>query len=155
MKNRSAHPEGIRTSPLIVWIRRELRVDDHVAFHAATDGGFPVGTLNIVDPKEKEGELVVRSGEPPLVIPALLRDADGVYLTSRSEPWGVREDKALRRAMERMGKVWRAFKDRVLFERDDILTAAAIRQLGSEGWMHDRARKTTLAIYTAAAHASP
>jgi deoxyribodipyrimidine photo-lyase len=77
--------------------------------------------------RARGGDLIVRSGAPADIILPLLEHAAGVYVTRRYEPPGVQEDEALRLATEARGKEWREFKDRVLFEREEIVTARARR----------------------------
>jgi deoxyribodipyrimidine photo-lyase len=137
------------TESLIVWIRRELRVHDHLALWMAVRDAKNVVPVFILDqefrtsaPAKRKvmldgldnlrsslrklgGELFVRSGEPGEVLHKLLLEsnAGGVYLTRDYHPELRLRDERLRASVESAGKVWKEWKDHVLFEDEEILSA--------------------------------
>ncbi len=132
---------------LIVWIRRELRIDDHLALYAALQDARKVVPLFIIDkgfhassPAKKKvvldgladlrsslkylgGNLVIRNGDPSAVLHALLDDtsASGVYLTGEFSPDLRLRDEKIRSSVESRGKLWREFHDHLLLDGERIL----------------------------------
>lgn len=110
----------------VLWLRRDLRRDDHPALHAAHDAasGGPVVPLFVLDPvlvassgetrlaalraalervdAAYDGALVVRSGDPAEVVPAVLREvgAHSVHVSGESTPYGRRRGRRVHRALE-------------------------------------------------------
>ncbi len=135
---------------LIVWIRRELRVQDHLALWSATQDSSSVLPLYILDraflssaPAKQVvilkslrllrdelnklgGNLFVRSGEPHEVLVRLAREtaSAGLYLTRSYEPEIVKSDARLRAALEAEGRIFREFKDDVIFEKSELLNSS-------------------------------
>ncbi len=133
---------------LIVWIRRELRVQDHLALWSALEDARTVAPLYIIDgafrtasrPRQLVildgleelkaalhslgGRLFLRTGEPEAVIHAMLREtgAAGVYCTNESQPELRCRDQQIRSSVEAAGKLWKEFKDRTLFDEREILS---------------------------------
>jgi len=133
---------------LVVWIRRELRVDDHLALWNAVQDAVEVIPLFIVEDdfrslapakqkvmiealtelrkslRNRGGELFVRSGDPLKVIHQFLRESSvaGVYVTKEYHPFRRERDQNLKLSLEEIGKVWGEFKDHVLFDDNEILT---------------------------------
>src|SRR3954454_23766997 len=93
----------------ILWLRRDLRLDDHPALHAAADDG-PVVPLFVRDPllagagdarrsrleaslapydESTGGALVVRSGNPVDVVPEVAAEAGArsVHVTGEFTPY--------------------------------------------------------------------
>ena len=139
---------GVSADPTtIMWFRRDLRVDDHPALAAAASRG-PVVALWVADPAllgashhrapmrlmflraclealdaalaERGVHLVVRSGDPAAVVPAVAREAraDLVVATSDVTPYAHRRDAAVGAALsadeigfERVGGPWRVPPD--------------------------------------------
>ncbi len=116
----------------LVWFRRDLRVHDHPALHAAAAGR--VTGLFVLDPRLLEGsgryvsaartafmlaclaelrealrarggELLVRPGDPVAVLPALARElgAGSVLWTSDVSPLARRRDRAVTQALRAAG----------------------------------------------------
>ncbi len=132
---------------LIVWIRREIRVQDHLALWSAIQDAGAVIPLFIIDRsfltsaaakqlmmlrslsilretmENMGGTLFIRMGEPAAVLVRLCRemDAAGVYLTRSYDPETARSDEKLRATLESEGKMLRHFKDDVIFEKEEIL----------------------------------
>ena len=110
----------------ILWLRRDLRLGDHPALHAAAaaaDGGR-VLPLFVVDPRlwrpagdprrawlvrslraldaGLDGSLVARVGDPAAVLPAVVRElgAASVHVTADAGPYGRERDAAVERALD-------------------------------------------------------
>lgn len=102
----------------LLWFRRDLRLHDHPALHAAAAEG-PVVALFVLDPAllrpsgaarvaflyatlreldadlhQRGGRLVVRRGKPETVVPKVVRDAsaDAVFVSEDFGPYGRRRD---------------------------------------------------------------
>lgn len=140
-----------KAGAIIVWIRRELRLQDHLALWSAAQDASSVIPLFILDAsfhgaaqarqlvvrdgitelrrslRSIGGDLIIRSGEPDQVIHALLREsgAAGVYCTKEYHPGLRLRDSAIRSSVESANKIWREFKDHVLFEEEEILSKSA------------------------------
>jgi deoxyribodipyrimidine photo-lyase len=109
----------------LLWLRRDLRLRDHPALHAAAADG-PVAALFVLDPalltpagaprvaflyrtlraldaelREHGGALVVRGGAPDEVVPQMAReiDAGGVHISADFNPYGRRRDDAVATAL--------------------------------------------------------
>lgn len=135
---------------MIVWIRRELRVDDHLALWSAVQDAGEVIPLFIVEDhfrslapskqkvmiealielrtslRNRGGELFVRSGDPLKVIHQFLRDTKvaGVYVTKEYHPCGRERDRKIESSLRQVGKTWKEFKDHVIFDDHEILTTS-------------------------------
>ena len=102
-------------SPTIMWFRRDLRLADLPALHAAVADGGPVVPLFVVDPvfagaggprrafmadalqaldDSMQGALVYRHGDPADVVPALAAEigARAVFVTRDYAPYGRSRD---------------------------------------------------------------
>ena len=108
-------------SPVVVWFRRDLRLDDHPAMIAAIATGRPVVPLLVIDAglassptmgtrrwrrfeaaavaldrdlRRIGGRLILRRGDPRAVVPAVVHEvgADEVYATRDYTPYAVRRD---------------------------------------------------------------
>jgi deoxyribodipyrimidine photo-lyase len=116
----------------IVWFRRDLRVRDHPALHAAAEEADAVVPLFVVDPaitrgraasgprahflagclhaldaslRERDGRLVVRHGDPADVLVALARETGArvVRWTSDASPFARRRDTRVTAALAEAG----------------------------------------------------
>jgi len=116
----------------LLWLRRDLRLHDHPALHAAIDDGGPVVPVFCLDPQllggrhasgprtqflleclaDLDGSLrlrgigpVVRHGRPEQVVPdlALELEASRVVWTADVSPFARRRDHAVRRGLEALG----------------------------------------------------
>ncbi|SNR40499.1 cryptochrome/photolyase family protein [Blastococcus mobilis] len=110
----------------LLWFRRDLRLADHPALLAAVDaagGQGDVLAVFVVDPalwrpagaarrqflrnclaalqESLDGALVLRSGDPAVVLPALVSevDADSVHVSADAGPYGRRRDTAVEEAL--------------------------------------------------------
>ncbi|WP_226346746.1 cryptochrome/photolyase family protein [Agilicoccus flavus] len=98
----------------VLWLRRDLRLHDHPALHAAHEAatGGDVLPLFVLDPtllasagrarlaslrwalvqahEEYDGSLVVRSGDPATVVPRVVQEAgaSSVHVSGESTPYG-------------------------------------------------------------------
>ena len=119
------------TRPVIVWLRRDLRLGDQPAFHAAADAGpiIPVfvldddragdhkpggasrwwlhGSLETLDSelRRRRSRLILRRGDAARTIAALAREtgATAVHAIRHYEPWWQRAEEELR-AGEELGQ---------------------------------------------------
>jgi deoxyribodipyrimidine photo-lyase len=109
----------------VLWLRRDLRLRDHPALHAAASHA-PVLALFVLDPtllvpagaprlaflyrtlrvleadlRAHGGELVVRRGDPVEVVPAVAREigASSVHVSADFNPYGRRRDEAVDAAL--------------------------------------------------------
>ncbi|WGW03174.1 cryptochrome/photolyase family protein [Tropicibacter oceani] len=136
------------TSPIIVWIRRDLRLSDHAALHAASATGRPVIPVFIRDalvdglgaaPKWRLGlgvdhfakslaakgsRLILRSGPAVDVLTALVRDtgAAGVYWMRAYDPGSVDRDTKVKAALKDLGVEAQSFAGNLLFEPWSVQT---------------------------------
>ena len=110
----------------VLWFRRDLRLRDHPALHAASADG-PVVALFVLDPalltpsgaprttflyrslraldadlRSHGGRLIVRRGNPVDVVPEVVRevDASGVHISADFGPYGTRRDEAVEAALD-------------------------------------------------------
>ncbi|MEH6521996.1 cryptochrome/photolyase family protein [Sulfitobacter sp.] len=131
------------TSPILIWLRRDLRLSDHPAFHTACATGQPVIPVYILDdqyaglaaaPKyrlglgighfaqvleEQGSRLILRSGDTALeVLQSLIREtgASAVYWSRQYEPDAVARDSAVKSALKEQGIDARSFGGHLMFE---------------------------------------
>jgi deoxyribodipyrimidine photo-lyase len=115
------------TDSTILWFRRDLRLADHLALaHAA--GAGPVVPLFVLDPgllgpagaartaflfrclraldESMGGRLVVRTGDPVEVVPAVAAEAgaEAVFVSADFGPYGRRRDHEVGRALKAAGR---------------------------------------------------
>jgi deoxyribodipyrimidine photo-lyase len=110
----------------VLWFRRDLRLVDHPALTAAAGDG-PVAGLFVIDPalwessgpvrrawlaasvralgEETDGNLLVRYGDPAVVVPAVAREvgARTVHLTRETTPFGTARDARVAAALDAAG----------------------------------------------------
>ncbi len=115
----------------VMWFRRDLRLNDNPALLAASESGTVV-PLVVLDPallgsRERPrvaaylaavaalddalgGRLVVRTGAPQTVLPAVCAEARarGVHVSAETTPYGVRRDTRVAAALASRGIAWRA-----------------------------------------------
>jgi len=137
----------------VFWFRRDLRLEDNVGLHAALKGELPVLPLFIFDStilekledrddrrvefihhhlseinrslKEKGSSLLVAHGKPIDVWQQLLDEFEIalVYTNHDYEPYARSRDEAVKALLHEKGIEFRTFKDQVIFEKTEILTA--------------------------------
>lgn len=140
---------------LIVWFRRDLRLDDQAALYHATQDAARIVPLFILDPalltpphvgaprlhflleslhvldvglRRRGSYLLLRQGDPLEVLQRVLResDASGVYF-NRDYVWpGRRRDARVEQALRAAGFDVHTFADQVLVEPDELLTAGGM-----------------------------
>lgn len=139
---------------LIHWFRRDLRLRDNTALRAAAaqSGGavipvfifddtiirgrfaspartqFLLDSLAALD-AELRGlglQLVLRRGEPLPTLMALLREsgARGVTWNRDYTPYAIQRDSAIKRELRAAGYLAESYKDAVIFEMNEVVTAA-------------------------------
>ncbi len=116
---------------MIIWFRRDLRVTDHpalrAAIDAARDAGRPVTALYVLDPtllastgpnrvafllrcltalRDLGVPLVVRTGDPTVVVPEVATDSDAptVFVTGEATPYAARRDADVAAALAADGR---------------------------------------------------
>ncbi|SPF80298.1 cryptochrome/photolyase family protein [Pseudoprimorskyibacter insulae] len=129
-------------SPILLWIRRDLRLTDHPALDAAVQTGRPVIPVTIRDgqvdvlgaaPKWRLGlglghyaealaakgsRLIYRSGGALAALTQLIDEtgAGAVYWTRLYDPASVERDKAVKAALKDRGIEARSFGGHLMFE---------------------------------------
>jgi deoxyribodipyrimidine photo-lyase len=117
--------DGGRVRTSIMWFRRDLRVADNPALHAASAAGKVV-PLFVLDPRllassgrrtgrllaslaalqsDMGAPLVIRSGDPVEVIPALVAEvgAHQVHVSGESTPYGRERDARVAARVQQLG----------------------------------------------------
>ena len=137
---------------VIHWFRSDLRIEDNTALAAACARGSELVPVFVLDelllerhrdahPRLRfldgclrdlaraldaaDSRLVVMRGAPERRLPELARACGASLVTWNRDygPYAKRRDLAVRRALERGGVEVREYKDRVVFEGDEIRTA--------------------------------
>jgi len=109
--------------PSVLWFRRDLRLSDHPALCEALADGDTIVPLFVLDPvllgpaggprvkfmldclrsldHDLDGNLVVRTGDPADVIPAVAREveASAVHISADFNPYGRRRDENVANAL--------------------------------------------------------
>jgi deoxyribodipyrimidine photo-lyase len=136
----------------LFWHRRDLRLADNAGLTAALQSGLPVLPLFIYDtdildhvPRPQDarltfiydaveqlarqteaagGSLVARYGQPVEVFRQLLAEHEvaAVYTNADYEPYASARDAAVGQLCAERGVAFRAYKDQVIFEREEVLT---------------------------------
>ena len=138
------------TSPIILWLRRDLRLGDHPALHAACAAGAPVIPLVIHDdlvaalgaaPKYRLGlglghfadrlaargsRLILRRGDALAVLRAVITEtgARRVVWTRAYDPASVARDSAVKAALRAEGIAAHSYGGHLLFEPQEVSTGA-------------------------------
>jgi deoxyribodipyrimidine photo-lyase len=134
----------------LIWLRRDLRLEDHTPLAHAEQEGFSVALAFVFDRKilqplpatdrrvpffhaaleeideelrARGSRLLARVGDPVKEIPELARTlgASHVFASRDYEPGAIRRDEAVASELRKNGIELRLFKDQVIFERDEIL----------------------------------
>jgi deoxyribodipyrimidine photo-lyase len=137
--------------PIIVWLRRDLRVDDNTALYHASKTGAPVLPLFIYDTtlikrlpsdgavfdfqaealRELQqniaslgGKLLIRHGNVLETHKQIVQDTQpaALYFNRDYEPYATERDARVRTLYESAGIEVKSFKDIVLHEPDELLT---------------------------------
>lgn len=132
------------------WFRRDLRLEDNVGLKAALESGHKVQCVFIFDqhildqlPEDDArvsyiydqlqkidsslhkygGSLLVRKGDPLKIWKELLdtRDFVGIYTNRDYEPYARERDKSVYEFCEGAGKIYKSYKDQVIFERNEVV----------------------------------
>lgn len=140
-------------APLIIWLRHDLRVDDHPALSAAVASGRPVLPLYIWAPEaegawapgaasrwwlhhaledldrvlvEHGSRLVLARGEPQAVLSRMCEEtgAAGVFWTRRHEPAAVARDEHIAQALRAAGREAQDFPGATLREPSEVRNRA-------------------------------
>ena len=141
----------------LVWFRRDLRLHDHAALAAALADSESVWCAFVFDReildalteradrrvefihdslvrldaalRARSGGLIVLHDRARDAIPRLAArlGVDAVYANHDYEPLAVARDAEVAAALRADGRAWRSFKDQVIFEKDEVLTAAGGR----------------------------
>ncbi len=148
---RSASEQQGGERPIVVWFRRDLRVDDNPALIEAVRSGAAVIPLFVVDTKlisalpsdgaafdlqagalreledmirRRGGTLLLRHGDGEDVHRSVIRDfqPSALYFNRDYEPSARTRDERIIRLYRTAGIDVRTFKDAVIFEPDEVLT---------------------------------
>jgi len=146
-------PEAASAERVLVWLRRDLRLDDHTALSLALRSARQVWCVfifdtNILAPLARDnrrvdflhaslsqldgelralgGGLIVRHGPavPQLCAVAQALQVQQVYCSRDYEPAALQRDQAAQVALSALGIKLYGCKDQVIFEADELLTAA-------------------------------
>jgi deoxyribodipyrimidine photo-lyase len=140
-------------SKSLVWFRRDLRAFDHAALHHALRRSQQVFCVFVYDtdildglPRDDRrlrfihaslasldeelrrlgGYLIVRHGSARDEVVALANalEVDAVHVCTDYEPPAIARDREVARQLAAHGRTFHAYKDQVIFEKDEVLTLA-------------------------------
>lgn len=141
-------PESGKHKRVLVWMRRALRVDDNIPLHLAAQEGEQVipflclsdepcydadtprrrfigGAIRDLDNslRSVRSRLYLRRGKVENELPAAAKEwnIDAVYATRVYDSIALERDRKISASLEKLGIRFVTFKDRVMFERDEIL----------------------------------
>jgi deoxyribodipyrimidine photo-lyase len=141
----------MKLNSTLVWLRRDLRVFDHVALHQALLSSGTVHCVFVYDttildalPRRDRrvdfihaclaevaaelaqlgGHLIVRHGDPLTEIPALAAElgVDAVLCNHDYEPQALERDATVERSLRDAGRQFLSYKDQVIFEKSEVLS---------------------------------
>ena len=139
-----------RTRPVLLWFRRDLRLEDHPALTAAVARGGAVVPLFVLDERLLAGSaparswylraalaeldrslhargsrLLVRRGDPRTVVPEVARQlgAEVVFASDEVTPYGRRRDAAVAARLEQDGRTLELHEGLLLVEPHEVHTA--------------------------------
>ncbi|MFT4579817.1 MAG: deoxyribodipyrimidine photo-lyase [Nitrospinales bacterium] len=142
----------MRYGKSVCWIRRDLRLKDHVALSEATHCSKEVAVVFVFDTtllsrlkdkkdrrisfihqallemdqklRKKGSALIVLHGDPKIEIPEFAQriKAYAVFANRDYEPFAKKCDKAVQTACNNLGIAFHDFKDQVIFEGDQLAT---------------------------------
>ncbi|RUM25142.1 deoxyribodipyrimidine photo-lyase [Rhizobium vallis] len=139
------------TKPVILWFRKDLRLDDNKALAAAHLSGRPIIPLYINEPEaagtgplgaaqawwlhhslealdrslhERQGRLVLASGEPLEVLRAIIGNsgAEAVFWNRRYDPAGISIDIRIKHELEKQAIEAQSFGGQLLHEPSRLVT---------------------------------
>jgi deoxyribodipyrimidine photo-lyase len=140
-----------KQNPIIVWLRRDLRLADNPALHAAVESGKPVILLYMKESnaaretggasgvwlhhslaslskgiEAKGGKLILRSGEAAEVLNDIIEqtDADEIHWNRRYEEWARDVDAAIKTDLKSRGLTVESHKANLLIEPWEVATKA-------------------------------
>ena len=135
----------------VFWFRRDLRLDDNAGLYHALKSGCPVLPVfifdrnildDLIDKRDARvsfihdalqnlqaelealgSTLLVRHGHPQDIWKELLErfDVKAVYTNHDYEPYAIARDSDVENLLKGRGIVFYAFKDHVIFEKDEVL----------------------------------
>ncbi|HEX7982864.1 MAG TPA: deoxyribodipyrimidine photo-lyase, partial [Duganella sp.] len=135
----------------LVWLRRDLRVFDHVALNQALQDSATVYCVFVYDTtildalprrdrrvdfihaslaevadelRQLGGHLIVRHADPVDAIPALAAElgVDAVFCNHDYEPQAIARDAAVAAALQDAGRQFLSYRDQVIFEKSEVLS---------------------------------
>lgn len=145
-----------QASPTVIhWFRRDLRIADNLALHAATETGSRVVPVYVVSdwknshhwtgPKRQhflcgclaslaanlgtlDGKLIIRQGDPVRELRRLLEEtkACALYFNSDPDPFGKSVELRIRQLCAELGVSCHAFADSTLHGPEEILTQGGL-----------------------------
>jgi deoxyribodipyrimidine photo-lyase len=142
-------------TPIILWFRQDLRLDDLPALHAAAAAGRPVIPCYILDDespgnwragaasrwwlhhslhslaaeiKQSGGSLVVRRGNALAELQRLVREsgAETIVCSRQYEPWAVHLEESLHQDLSSIGADLKRYPGSLLFEPGQILNGSGL-----------------------------
>jgi deoxyribodipyrimidine photo-lyase len=132
-------------NPVILWFRRNLRLQDNLALRAAAESGRPVLPVYVSDELDAGGAsrwwlhhslsgldaglrdhgagLVIRSGSPEELLPRIVVEtgAEAVFFSRRYEPQARAQERALEKALDGDSEV-NSFDDGVIRHPQSVMT---------------------------------
>ncbi|MEM9988719.1 MAG: deoxyribodipyrimidine photo-lyase, partial [Pseudomonadota bacterium] len=138
-------------SPLLYWLREDLRFDDNPALRAAANSGQPVLCLYILeafeadkaqmggaqrwwlhhsltafqeDLEKRGGKLILRKGDAKKIVPQIVKDvnASKVVWNRRYATWQIDVDKTIKEKLTKDDIEVESFNGRLLYEPWEIYT---------------------------------
>ena len=136
----------------LCWLRRDLRLHDHAALHAATEHAELVAVVFVFDSvilnalnnrsdarvsfiyrsllelderlREQGSALILRYGDPAIEIPRLAQEfrAEAVFCGDDIEPYAIARDATVSRELSAFSCAFRPIKDHVIFWGNEIQT---------------------------------
>lgn len=136
----------------LFWFRRDLRIEDNASLFHALRGKNPVQPIFIFDKsiledlpdkdarvgfiyqeisrlskefRTKGSSLDVRYGKPKQVWKDILNDynVESIYANRDYEPYALERDKAIYSMLDEKGIQFKAYKDHVIFEKNEVVKA--------------------------------
>jgi deoxyribodipyrimidine photo-lyase len=138
--------EIIETDVTIFWMRRDLRIHDNAALYEALKNNkkvislfiFDTEILDDLDQDDKRVDFILQSlqivkqdleklktsllvlhGNPELVFEKL--NPRNVYTNQDYEAYAIHRDEVVKRTLQKKGISFYAFKDHVIFEKDEVV----------------------------------